>query len=221
MNELRKDRIEKRLNEMKQTKSWLAQQMNMSLQSFSRMLGGNNNPRIDNIIELSKLLNVSIDYLLGVSEESTIDVSLKDMSEKTGLSVKSIEKLICYKNDKFSNDKLEALNLLLENNNLLLSFLYDYLSIYPFGETYGQNNNHDLNRCMSDYDKEKILLFELMEAIERFKSHLKYEFDEQYRKKKIDELELRISSEDLTEDEMNELCELIKKVKTYDKDSLI
>ena len=219
MNELRKDRIEKRLNEMKQTKSWLAQQMNMSLQSFSRMLGGNNNPRIDNIIELSKLLNVSIDYLLGVSEESTIDVSLKDMSEKTGLSVKSIEKLICYKNNKLSDHKLKALNLLLENDNLLLSSLYDYLSIYPIGERYG--NYEDLNRSMVDYDKEKILLFELMEAAEGFKSHLRYEFDEQYRKKKIDELEHRIFMEDLTEDEMDKLCGLIKKLKNYDKDSLI
>ena len=219
MNELRKDRIEKRLNELKQTKSWLAQQMNMSLQSFSRMLGGNNNPRIDNIIELSKLLNVSIDYLLGVSEESTIDVSLKDMSEKTGLSVKSIEKLICYKNNKLSDHKLKALNLLLENDNLLLSSLYDYLSIYPIGERYG--NYEDLNRSMVDYDKEKILLFELMEAAEGFKSHLRYEFDEQYRKKKIDELEHRIFMEDLTEDEMDKLCGLIKKLKNYDKDSLI
>ena len=219
MNELRKDRIEKRLNEMKQTKSWLAQQMNMSLQSFSRMLGGNNNPRIDNIIELSKLLNVSIDYLLGVSEESTIDVSLKDMSEKTGLSVKSIEKLICYKNNKLSDHKLKALNLLLENDNLLLSSLYNYLSIYPIGERYG--NYEDLNRSMVDYDKEKILLFELMEAAEGFKSHLRYEFDEQYRKKKIDELEHRIFMEDLTEDEMDKLCGLIKKLKNYDKDSLI
>ncbi|MBB5184808.1 transcriptional regulator with XRE-family HTH domain [Faecalicoccus acidiformans] len=219
MNELRKDRIEKRLNELKQTKSWLAQQMNMSLQSFSRMLGGNNNPRIDNVIELSKKLDISIDYLLGVSEESTIDVSLKDISEKTGLSVKSIEKLICYKNNKLSDRKLKALNLLLENNDLLLSSLYDYLSIYPIGETYG--NHEDLNRSMLDYDKEKILLFELTEAAQGFKSHLKYEFDEQYRNKKIDELELRIFKENLTEEEIDELSKLIKKLKNYDKDSLI
>ena len=193
--------------------------MNMSLQSFSRMLGGINNPRIDNIIELSKLLNVSIDYLLGVSEESTIDVSLKDMSEKTGLSVKSIEKLICYKNNKLSDRKLKALNLLLENDDLLLSSLYDYLSIYPIGETYG--NHEDLNRSMLDYDKEKILLFELTEAAQGFKSHLKYEFDEQYRNKKIDELEIRIFKENLTEEEIDELSKLIKKLKNYDKDSLI
>lgn len=219
MNELRKDRIEKRLNELKQTKSWLAQQMNMSLQSFSRMLGGNNNPRIDNVIELSKKLDISIDYLLGVSEESTIDVSLKDISEKTGLSVKSIEKLICYKNNKLSDRKLKALNLLLENDDLLLSSLYDYLSIYPIGETYG--NHEDLNRSMLDYDKEKILLFELTEAAQGFKSHLEYEFDEQYRNKKIDELELRIFKENLTEEEIDELSKLIKKLKNYDKDSLI
>ena len=93
MGTLRKDRIEKCLIEMGQNKSWLAQQMNMSLQSFSRMLGGNNKPRIDNIIELSKLLNVSIDYLLGISEESTVDVSIKDISKKTGLSLKSLKTL--------------------------------------------------------------------------------------------------------------------------------
>ena len=151
MGTLRKDRIEERLMEIEKNKTWLAWQMNMSLQSFSRMLRGNNNPRIDNVIKLSKLLNISTDYLLGVSEESAIDVSLKDMSEKTGLSVKSIEKLICYKNNKLSDHKLKALNLLLENDNLLLSSLYDYLSIYPIGERYG--NYEDLNRSMVDYDK--------------------------------------------------------------------
>lgn len=90
MNELRKDRIEAQLLKLNKTKGWLANQMNMSIQSLSRMLGGNNKPRIDNIIELSKILNVSIDYLLGVSNESSVDVSLKDMSKKTRLSEKTI-----------------------------------------------------------------------------------------------------------------------------------
>ena len=69
MGVLRKDRIEERLMEIEKNKTWLAWQMNMSLQSFSRMLRGNNNPRIDNVIKLSKLLNISTDYLLGLTNE--------------------------------------------------------------------------------------------------------------------------------------------------------
>lgn len=217
MNELRKDRVEAQLLKLNKTKGWLANQMNMSIQSLSRMLGGNNKPRIDNIIELSKILNVSIDYLLGISNESSVDVSLKDMSKKTGLSGKSIDKLQHFnsKNQK----QLKALNLILENNDYLLSCLYDYLEIYPFGERWGDSK--EINRTMSDYDQEKLALLELMETIELFKSHLKHEFDEQYRKTKINDLERRISTENLTEEQFKELESLINKLKKYDKDSLI
>lgn len=217
MNELRKDRVEAQLLKLNKTKGWLANQMNMSIQSLSRMLGGNNKPRIDNIIELSKILNVSIDYLLGVSNEATIDLSIKDISKKTGLSVKSVEKLQ-YFNSK-SQRQLKALNLILENSDYLLSSLYDYLEIYPFGESWGDIN--EIGRMMSDYDQEKLALLELMETIELFKSHLKHEFDEQYRKTKINDLERRISTENLTEEQFKELESLINKLKKYDKDSLI
>ena len=217
MNELRKDRVEAQLLKLNKTKGWLANQMNMSIQSLSRMLGGNNKPRIDNIIELSKILNVSIDYLLGVSNEATIDLSIKDISKKTGLSVKSVEKLQ-YFNSK-SQMQLKALNLILENSDYLLSSLYDYLEIYPFGESWGDIN--EIGRMMSDYDQEKLALLELMETIELFKSHLKHEFDEQYRKTKINDLERRISTENLTEEQFKELESLINKLKKYDKDSLI
>lgn len=178
--------------------------------------------KCNNLIKLCNVLNVSADYLLGLSNVQDIGNSEKnDISKITGLTGKSIEKLMRYKNDKFPNRELEALNLLLENDDLVLYSLYEYLSIYPFGETYGQMNNEDLNRCMSDYDKEKILLFELMERIDIFKSHLKHEYDEQYRKKKINDLEIRIATEDLTEEEIEELSKLIKKLKNYDKYSLI
>ncbi|WP_273477109.1 helix-turn-helix domain-containing protein [Faecalicoccus acidiformans] len=178
--------------------------------------------KCNNLIKLCNVLNVSADYLLGLSNVQDIGNSEKnDISKITGLTGKSIEKLMRYKNDKFPNRELEALNLLLENDDLVLYSLYEYLSIYPFGETYGQMNNEDLNRCMSDYDKEKILLFELMERIDIFKSHLKHEYDEQYRKKKINDLEIRIATEDLTEEETEKLSKLIKKLKNYDKYSLI
>lgn len=217
MNELRKDRVEAQLLKLNKTKGWLANQMNMSIQSLSRMLGGNNKPRIDNIIELSKILNVSIDYLLGLSNESSVDVSLKDISKKTGLSVKSIDKLQHF-NSK-DQKQLKALNLILENSDNLLSYLYDYLEIYPFGESWGDIN--EIGRMMSDNDQEKLALLELMESIELFKSHLKHEFDEQYRKTKINDLERRISTENLTEEQFKELESLINKLNKYDKDSII
>lgn len=177
--------------------------------------------KCNNLIKICNVLNVSADYLLGLSNVQDIGNTEKnDISKITGLTGKSIEKLMCYKNDKFPR-KTEALNLLLENDDLVLYSLYEYLSIYPFGETYGQMNNEDLNRCMSDYDKEKLLLFELMERIKLFKFHLKYEYDEQYRKKKINDLEIRIATEDLAKEEIEELSKLIKKLKNYDKDSLI
>lgn len=174
--------------------------------------------KCNNLIKICNVLNVSADYLLGLTNVQDIgNIEKNEISKITGLSGKSINKLQ-YFNSK-EQKQIKALNLILENSDYLLSYLYDYLEIYPFGESWGDIN--EIGRMMSDYDQEKLALLELMETIELFKSHLKHEFDEQYRKKKINDLERRISTENLTEEQFKELESLINKLKKYDKDSLI
>jgi len=46
--------------------------------------------KCNNLIKICNVLNVSADYLLGLSNESSVDVSLKDISKKTILSEKII-----------------------------------------------------------------------------------------------------------------------------------
>lgn len=46
--------------------------------------------KCNNLIKICNVLNVSADYLLGLSNESSVDVSLKDISKKTRLSEKTI-----------------------------------------------------------------------------------------------------------------------------------
>lgn len=86
-----------------------------------------------NMLEkLSKIFNVSIDYMLGLSDYTTDYNNL--VSEKTGLTNNAINTLIKLNSGKFYNQKrydyaLHTLNLILDNydNAYLFELIYHYL----------------------------------------------------------------------------------------------
>lgn len=64
------------------TQEQLAEQLNVSRQSISKWEGGQVIPEVDKIVELSKLFDVSIDYLLKPSEIDELSVKTQILEEQ-------------------------------------------------------------------------------------------------------------------------------------------
>lgn len=69
----------------------LAKEFGASRQTVSKWLSGDSIPNIDALVKMAKLYNVSTDYLLGVSDTMSADVSVKAAMEYTGLSEAAVE----------------------------------------------------------------------------------------------------------------------------------
>lgn len=110
------------------------------------------NPSADILIKLSTGLNVSIDYLLGLTEQPSINLEIKDIIEKIGLTEKSLNTLFEAKKQDEENFKhydinnqddidyynyysiRQSINELLESKVFfpLISRLSDYTHAYDF-----------------------------------------------------------------------------------------
>lgn len=90
-------RIQNRRKQQGYTQEQLAEMMNVSIQMISNLERGNKAIRIDNLINLSQILDISTDYILTGKETSTDMVGLASrvslLSEK---DKKMIEMLIEY-----------------------------------------------------------------------------------------------------------------------------
>lgn len=64
--------------------------------------------KIETLFNIASKLNVSADYLLGLSETRTPDVSVKEMVEKTGLSEDIVLRLIAWNNIDNSTATVDA-----------------------------------------------------------------------------------------------------------------
>lgn len=62
------DRIKELRTESKMTQEELANKLNMSRQAISHWENGINEPGIGDLIKLTTILNVSADYLLGITD---------------------------------------------------------------------------------------------------------------------------------------------------------
>lgn len=101
----------------------LAALLNVTRQSINQYCLGLSTPDIDKLCKIATRFNVSADYLLGLSEVSSSDESLKTVCKATGLSEKSISHI---SDPDFSMEH----NLLFEANQWehFILQLEDYLS---------------------------------------------------------------------------------------------
>lgn len=128
-------------------------------------------PSLHELTAYSRYFNVSIDYLLGLSSESTLNVKTKEISKEIGISVDSIEAI-----KQLKNSEKKVLNDILENSFLdtLLSCFGDYLKYNPMS---AENPNKiiwtDLERKVSLYlttDKiDNLLCNEILETLKKVK----------------------------------------------------
>lgn len=74
----------------------LAKHLKVSDNTISYFVGGSRTPNMEQLIKISKFLNVSTDYLLDLAKEPSTDTEIKGICEYTGLNEESIEKLHSY-----------------------------------------------------------------------------------------------------------------------------
>lgn len=83
---MRKDRLKESRLKSHLTQEELAQKLNTDKVQISRWERGEALPRAETLVDLSRILSVSVDYLLGISEEPTIRVRVDNLSaEEMGI----------------------------------------------------------------------------------------------------------------------------------------
>lgn len=93
----------------------LAKQLNVQENIVSYWCKGNRTPNASQIIQIANYLNVSTDYLLGVTDVTTTDKDLQFVCDYTGLKEETIKQLSFEQNkhkNNLSSDNAfdEALN---------------------------------------------------------------------------------------------------------------
>lgn len=171
MSVLNKEKIEKEIERLGLTKREVADKMNMSIQSFSRMISGNTlNPRLDNAIGLSRILGVSLDYLTDLTNERDVDVQIKDISAKLGLSLNSIYNLMWMNQNMECHvaplDELISSTTIYQINDSLKN-LYEANSLSEYGD---YDIQYDLkgqskHKQIAQYNITDIYIYELMNWI--------------------------------------------------------
>lgn len=90
-------RIQGRRKQLGYTQEQLAEMMNVSVQMISNLERGNKAIRIDNLVNLSRILQISTDYILtgkcACEDLDTLRTKITDLSEKDR---KMIEMLVDY-----------------------------------------------------------------------------------------------------------------------------
>lgn len=173
MSVLNKSKVEKEIEALGLTKKDIAKKMEMSEQSFSRMISEKtDNPRLDNVLELSKILNVSLDYLLDLTDEKEINIEVKEISNKLGISIKAIQNLLWIKNNVeygvFPIDDLLASPCIYSINSILKD-LYEVNSLNEYGryDVVVNSKTKDPIKEINQYNIVDVYIYELITYIRR------------------------------------------------------
>ncbi len=123
-----KEILGKRIKKVRGKKSQdvFASELGISRGALSFYENGERTPDAEIIYKICELCNISSDYLLGFTDNSTTDPDLKAFCEYTGLSEKSIDILhLWYEADY--EEQSDIKNFLIENNhfrNIAMSFFF-------------------------------------------------------------------------------------------------
>ena len=106
--------IRKLMDERAVTQDVLAKAIGKTRQTVSQYANGISEPSYEALIKIANFFNVSVDYLLGITDISSQNQSIRSTAEFTGLSQKAVEEIIEAKNSVWAVD-LIPLNWLLSN----------------------------------------------------------------------------------------------------------
>lgn len=111
----------------------LANFVGCARQSMSQYATGQSLPDINILLKISEFFEVSADYLLGKTEEKTVDPDIKKVCKYTGLSEAAVKntrdiKCLCASDKYITNSHLGDIPLFIINYILSQEFLYEYLN---------------------------------------------------------------------------------------------
>lgn len=101
----------------------LAEALGISRQAVGYYINGATNPNCEQVAIIAKALNVSSDYLLGLTEVPTVDTTTRAICDATGLSKNSVDNIRKLQQMKENNSSValnDALDSLLSNGELLV-----------------------------------------------------------------------------------------------------
>lgn len=168
------------------TQKDLADYIGKTRQAVNCYALGETVPDADTLILISRRLNVSVDYLLGLTDAATLNTSIQDIHHITGLSEKAIDKLIfmnnpiynsssdLFENGLYEKEWLKTINFLIETTitkdiskkgyyiNGFIADLSDYYTVYS------QMNEQEVfvlstGKVFTDFDKAKEEAYQISE----------------------------------------------------------
>ena len=114
------DRLTVLLDENNMTQTQLAQKIGTSNVTICRYLTGERTPRIDVLTKIAYVFNVSLDYLLGLSEDKKVENSDENYDLDIAMSIGKLYSLD--ENSHLSKSQIELIKkLLLANKDFILS----------------------------------------------------------------------------------------------------
>ena len=133
-------RITVRLAEINQRQKDLAAYLGIQDNTISYFCSGSRSPNMEQLIKIAEFLNVSTDYLLGVTDNATTNTDLQAVCNYTGLNEKTIEILKKLK----SLGKISVLNDIINAPDfpLLIDGVMNYnKAVYKIIDYYSKSHN--------------------------------------------------------------------------------
>jgi len=118
------EQLNRLLKSNKMTQQELAHKLDISKQSVSNYCSGKYFPEISRLIDIANIFDVSVDYLLGLSELSKPNADISTAEKTTGLKASVIKELYRYsENTKRNRETLkkEKLRISTENKKMIAS----------------------------------------------------------------------------------------------------
>lgn len=185
-----------------ETQSDIAKLLHTQRQVISYYETGTRTPNIEDLTLLAKHFNVTVDFLIGLEDESIKDLDVRAVCEFTGLSFANVTLLhdcdICGGDDR---DFLDLINFLLQDGGLykisekIASYKYRIKEIdtelipeiqklieqYSLSEKYDIQMQFNLGRKFSDIEySHRIALTYYYEAVDLFKKSIEIYYNDEY-----------------------------------------
>lgn len=103
-----------------------AKKIGVSRQTLGFWLNNKRTPDMDGLIKVSKALNMSIDYLVGISDSNSMDIDIQAVTRCTGLSEKAIKAINC---EGYKGNMSDFINGFIESKDF-------YRFVLAFSNTY-------------------------------------------------------------------------------------